>query len=187
METIRPYQPKDWDNIRSICLINAGNPKTKRDQDYILDTYCDYYIECEPENCFVAANEKDEAVGYIYCAENYAAYQAHFNEKYLPKVKALGYFKWKASLASYRLHAKYAAEYPAHLHIDILDDYQRKGLGSKLVGALSEHLKAKGIPGLMLTVGGTNSKGINFYKKYGFEVLEKGFGDVAMGLTLIPR
>ena len=99
-------------------------------------------------------------------------------------MKALGYFKWKASLASYRLHAKYAAEYPAHLHIDLLDDYQRKGLGSKLVGALSEHLKAKGIAGLMLTVGGSNELGINFYKKYGFTELEKGLGDVAMGIKL---
>ncbi|MEI6579719.1 MAG: GNAT family N-acetyltransferase [Eubacteriales bacterium] len=184
METIRPYQPKDRDNIRKICLINAGNPKTKRDQDFILDTYCDYYIECEPENCFVAANEKDEAIGYIYCAENYAKYQARFNEKYLPKVKELGYFKWKASLGSYRLHAKYAAQYPAHLHIDLLDEYQRKGLGSKLVNVLSEHLKAKGIAGLMLTVGRTNELGINFYKKYGFSELEKGLGDVAMGIKL---
>lgn len=184
METIRPYQQKDRDNIRKICLINAGDPKTKRQLDFILDTYCDYYIECEPENCFVAANEKDEAIGYIYCAENYAKYQARFNEIYLPKVKELGYFKWKASLASYRLHAKYAAQYPAHLHIDILDDYQRKGLGSKLVNALSEHLKVKGIGGLMLTVGRTNELGINFYKKYGFSELEKGVGDVAMGIRL---
>ena len=187
METIRKFQQKDRDSVRNLCLVNADNPKSERQQNFILNTYCDYYIEREPENCFVAVNEKDEVVGYIYCAENYAKYQERFNEFFLPKVKALGYFKWKASLSSYRLHAKYAAEYPAHLHIDILDDYQRKGLGSKLVGALSEHLKAKGIPGLMLTVGGTNSKGINFYKKYGFEVLEKGFGDVAMGLTLIPR
>ncbi len=184
METIRSFQPKDRDNVRNICLVNADNPKTQRQQNFILYTYCDYYLEVEPENCFVAVNEKDEAIGYTYCAENYAKYQERFNEIFLPKLKTLGHFKWKSSLASYRLHAKYAEEYPAHLHIDILDDYQRKGLGSKLMDTLIEHLKAKKIPGLMLTVGGTNTQGINFYKKYGFEVLEKGTGDVAMGIKL---
>ena len=184
METIRSFQPKDRDNVRNICLANADNPKSKRQQNFILYTYCDYYIECEPENCFVAVNENDEVAGYIYCAENYAEYQKRFNEIFLPKVKALGYFKWKASLSSYRLHAKYAAEYPAHLHIDILESYQRKGLGSKLVDTLKAHLAAKRIGGLMLTVGGSNELGINFYKKYGFTELENGFGDVAMGIKL---
>lgn len=184
METIRNFQPKDRDSVRNICLVNADNPKSKRQQDFILNTYCDYYIEVEPENCFVAVNEKDEVVGYIYCAENYAKYQERFNEIFLPKVKELGYFKWKSSLASYRLHAKHAPQYPAHLHIDILDSYQRKGLGSKLVDTLKAHLAAKEIPGLMLTVGGSNELGINFYKKYGFAELEKGFGDVAMGIKL---
>jgi len=184
METIRPYQAKDYDNVRKICLLNAGNPETEKQQKFILTTYCDYYIEYEPENCFVAVNEADEAIGSIFCAENYAKYRARFNKTYLPKEIKLGGFKWISALGSYRLHARYAAQYPAHLHIDILDAYQRKGLGSKLVSSLSEHLKAKGIGGLMLTVGASNTKGINFYKKYGFKEIAKGIGDVAMGIKL---
>ena len=187
METIRSYQPKDRDSVRNICLVNADNPEAERQQNFILLTYCDYYIECEPENCFVAVNEMDEAIGYIYCAENYAKFQERFNKIFLPRIKEIGPLNWKSSLSSYLLHAKYAAEYPAHLHIDILDSYQRKGIGSRLVDTLIAHLRAKGVDGLMLTAGGDNIQGINFYKKYGFEVLEKGLGDVPMGIKLTPH
>ena len=39
----------------------------------------------------------------------------------------------------------------------------------KLVAALSEHLKANGIKGVMLTTGTGNVKANGFYKKYNFE------------------
>jgi len=184
METIRPYQPKDRDSVRNCCLLNAGNPQTEKQQKFILTTYCDYYIDCEPENCFVAVNEEDEAVGYIICAENFAKFEKRVKAEYLPRAMKLGLFKWIASKGSFGQQKKHAAQYPAHLHIDILDAYQRKGLGSKLVDALAAHLKAKGVAGLMLTVGKSNEKGINFYKKYGFEEIETGLGGVAMGIKL---
>ena len=66
MEKIRPYQEKDFDRVRKICLENAGDTRTEEQKIFILSTYCDYYIEQEPENCFVAVNENDEAVGYIF-------------------------------------------------------------------------------------------------------------------------
>jgi len=184
METIRPYRPEDRERIRHICLVNAGNPRTKKQQRFILTTYCDYYLECEPQNCFVAANDADEAIGYTYCAENYAVFAKRFEQVFLPRAAELGEAKRRDAWDSYAAHGRFSAEYPAHMHIDILDDYQRRGLGSRLVDTLREHLKAKGIPGLMLTVGASNKQGINFYNKYGFEVLEKSAGDVAMGLKL---
>lgn len=184
METIRPYRPEDRDRIRHICLVNAGNPRTKKQQRFILATYCDYYLEYEPDNCFVAADDADEAIGYIYCAENHVLFAKRFEEVFLPRAADLGEAKQKAARDSYAAHRRFAAEFPAHMHIDILADYQRKGLGSRLVDTLAENLRAKGIPGLMLTVGAGNIKGINFYKKYGFEELERKAGDVAMGLRL---
>lgn len=184
METIRPYQPKDRDNVRNCCLLNAGNPQTEKQQKFILTTYCDYYIECEPENCFVAVNENDEAVGYITCAENFTRFEQRVKKEYLPRARKLGLDKWIGLRLSYGPQKKYAGQYPAHLHIDILDAYQRKGLGSKLVDALTAHLKGNGVPGLMLTVGRRNEKGINFYEKYGFHVIKDSSGGVAMGIKL---
>lgn len=82
----------------------------------------------------MAANEKDEAIGYIYCAENYAAYQERFNEKYLPKLKKLGYFKWYASLAP-RPHATVVRVTPIFLHaMENLDNFPERSLNRFITG-----------------------------------------------------
>ena len=49
---------------------------------------------------------------------------------------------------------------------------------------LITHLRTVGIPGVMLTVGGGNKKGRNFYQKYGFNELERNKNEVAMGFLL---
>ncbi|HOO25247.1 MAG TPA: N-acetyltransferase [Clostridiales bacterium] len=184
MEKIRPYQEKDFDRVRKICLENAGDTRTEEQKIFILSTYCDYYIEQEPENCFVAVNENDEAVGYIFCAENFDIFKDRFKEIYLPRVKALGSDKWKDSLESYQLHEKYKGIYPAHLHLDVDAAYQRRGLGGRLSDSLIDHLRTKGIGGLMFTVGADNKVGLSFYNKYGFEKIEEGSDDVAMGIKI---
>nr|MCR5264754.1 GNAT family N-acetyltransferase [Clostridiales bacterium] len=66
----------------------------------------------------------------------------------------------------------------------VLPQYQRMGVGSSLIDALAAHLRSKGIPGVMLTVGSSNFVGQGFYKKYGFTLLETAPGDVAFGLKL---
>ena len=48
--------------------------------------------------------------------------------------------------------------------------------------ALLAHLKIKGVPGLMLSVASDNDKGIHFYKKYGFKVLERTGQEIVMGI-----
>jgi len=186
MPTIRPYQQKDKENVRNVCIATgpAAAAQEGKARTMLLATYCDYYVECEPYNCFVVADEADEAVGYIFCAENYARYKARFRKEYLPRVKDCGFAKYVESWSSQFLPRFYQKKYPAHLHIDIHEAYQRQGLGSQLVAALTEHLHEKGIPGVMLVVGSGNEKGRNFYKKYGF-IEEKVLpGGVVMGISL---
>jgi len=184
MPTIRPYQPKDKENVRHVCTqtgpsaaLREGPARTAQ-----LATYCDYYIEREAQNCFVIAGGGDEAVGYILCAENYRRYRARFMREYLPRVKGLRLRLecWGAAW----LPRWYAKKYPAHLHIDILPDYQRQGLGSQLMDALTARLRARGVPGVMLGVSAGNEKGRNFYKKYGFRQIGRAPGCVVMGLEL---
>ena len=184
METIRPFEKRDFETVRDICLLNAGDPRTDKQKAFILSTYCDYYIEKEPYNCFVAVNEKDDAVGYIFCAENYRRFAKTYFSEYPLRAGKYGPAKYFASRFAYGPQKKYSPEYPAHLHIDLLPDYQRKGLGSRLVDTLAEHLSEKGVPGLMLTVGKSNHKGISFYKKYGFIELGSSVGAVAMGIKI---
>lgn len=183
--TIRPYEDRDREDVRFICLNSEGPcklPESKR--HFILTTYCDYFIEKEGANCFVAANENDKAVGYVICAENYDKFLPCFLSEYLPRIKKYEVKLRYASKNSTILQEKHKNEYPAHLHIDVLPEYQRMGLGHKMVDALCAHLKSKGIKGVMLTVGKDNKVGQGFYKKYGFTLLESNKKDVAFGIKL---
>ena len=182
---IRPYEPKDFNNVRFICLNSEGPcDMDERGQFFILTTYCDYYIEQEPEHCFVAANDEDRAVGYIICTADYDVFRPRFEAEYLPRLDPYPK-RYRASAArSTVLQEAFKREYPAHLHIDVLPEYQRMGLGHRLVDALCAHLKALGVPGVMLTVGSSNKVGRSFYNKYGFTLLKKEIGDVAYGLRL---
>ena len=183
MPTIRPYQPKDKENVRSVCIQTGPEVALQpgRARQMLLTTYCDYYIECEPHNCFVIADDSDEAVGYILCAEDYRGYRERFLREYAPRVKGLRRVECQGAA---RLPKLFVKSHPAHLHIDILPDYQRMGLGSKLMDTLTAQLRAKGIPGVMLGVGASNTKGRNFYNKYGFRQLLRIPKCVVMGLDL---
>ena len=183
--TIRPYQNKDFDSVRFVCLNSEGPcDLNEPDQHYVLTTYCDYYIEREPQNCFVAADESDRAVGYIICAESFDNFFSVFRQDYVNRLSSQLEDYRSMAIHSTDLQRKYKMEYPAHLHIDLLPEYQRKGSGHKLVDTLASHLRSKGVPGVMLTVGTLNQVGQSFYNKYGFSVLEKTPGDVAYGLKL---
>jgi len=184
MPTIRPYQPKDQENVRHVCIEcgPAAGLTQGPSYEHELVTFCDYYVECEPQNCFVIADDNDEAVGYILCAENFWRYRERFLRDYAPHVKRFPY--WVKCQGSARMPKLFAKSHPAHLHINILEPYQRIGLGSKLMDTLTAQLREKGIPGVMLGVGAGNVKGRSFYNKYGFKPLLHVPGCVFMGLDL---
>lgn len=184
MICVRKYAKKDFDDVRFVCLNSEGEEINGNLGEFILHTYCDYYIEQEPENCFVL-DDDGKAVGYIICTEDYDSYKNVFDRVYLPQNKPLGeqFYNWAEK--STILQNKYKSDYPAHLHIDILPDYQRKGWGGKLLDALFDHLRCKGVKGVMLTAGTSNVNASGFYKKYGFTQLEIYDTDVAFGMKLI--
>ena len=187
---VRPYQRKDFDRVRLICIATADvRAHNEVRRQFILKTYCDYYLEVEPGNCFVAADVNDETgdetvIGYVLCAENCELYAQKFIGTYVPKIKELGKFNALTARSEAIVYGRHAAFFPAHLHIDILPDYQHQGIGTRLMDALTEHLREKKVKGVMLIVGRKNTKGINFYKKYGFSDLGKLGTGVAYGLDL---
>lgn len=166
--TIRPYQDKDKSNVRDICIVTAGAVNSsQKEKLFILNLYCDYYIEQEPQNCFVLANENDEAVGYILCSENMKRYIKN-TAVYRSRIKSKGMIKYLFSWGEIIAHLPASKKCKAHMHIDILPPYQGKGYGTQLIDALKESLSAKGIHSLMLVVGSDNKNAVKFYKKNGF-------------------
>lgn len=61
-------------------------------------------------------------------------------------------------------------EFPAHLHINLLPDYQRRGWGAQLIGALVERLQEEEeeCRGVYLGVGASNTGAVKFYECNGF-------------------
>ena len=187
MPIIRPYQPKDKENVRMVCMHTGPMEALQKEgpvRTTLLATYCDYYVEREPENCFVITDDEDNAVGYIFCAQDYRPYREIFLRDYAPRTKGFPPHQRVECLGAAILPKFFYKEYPAHLHIDILPEYQRMGLGTQLMDTLTARLRAMGVRGVMLGVGSKNEKGKNFYKKYGFEQVCRIPFSIVMGLKL---
>lgn len=173
---IRKYQEKDKKNLQYICIATAKPTEDQKQKDLLTTLYNDYFTECEQENIFVAVNEADDAIGYILCSTDFKKYKTTMRQVYVPRVWKFNKLKWFITQLELIAESHYSKKYPAFLHIDILDGYQRQGLGHKLMNALVAHLKEKGIGSVMLGVTADNEKGINFYKKYGFKIVKQAFG-----------
>lgn len=181
---IRSYQEKDREQVRHICLQTANDffRQNEMVQNLLYTAFCDYYIECEPENCFVAANTQDEIVGYILCAENVKVWYQTFQHKYITPITNENAQRFLESTCNACL--KFADSYPAHLHMDILPEYQRMGLGSEMMEALISHLRSKEVSGLMLSVAADNTGAQLFYERMCFNVLEKTTNEYVMGIRV---
>ena len=166
--TIRPYQEKDKNNVRNICIeTSVGHEAPVKEKLFILNLYCDYYIEQEPQNCFVLADDNDAAVGYILCSENMKKYLKN-TCTYRALIRSKGLMKYLYSWGEIIAHLPASKKCKAHMHIDILPSYQHKGYGTQLINALKENLSSKGIHSVMLVVNSSNKNAVKFYKKNGF-------------------
>lgn len=177
MINIRSYELKDRGFVENICS-ERSDPMRKT----LLTCFCNYYIEREPQNCFVAVDEVDKCIGYVLCAADFYVWERVFKEEYYgksqdPMTKGMG----EGTVEGLKHFAK---EYPAHLHIDIAEDYQRQGIGTKLIDELIKHLRKKSVKGLMFSVAIDNEKGLGFYRKYGFKELGRDEREIFMGLEM---
>lgn len=184
MYQIRKYEERDYGGVEQVC-IGLSDEKLRGDELFrsaLLDVFCHYYIEQEPENCFVVADETDEVRGYIVCACNFETYATVFQDAYLksdnPVTKMMGTAAMEAMKA-------FAAEYPAHLHIDMYPECQGQGVGRQLIETLVRHLYRKGVKGLMLDVSADNEGARVFYEKCGFRVLRSSEQEILMGMKIM--
>ena len=181
MITIRNYKAEDRENLLKICIETSSLPtESKKDLDFLNLMYNDYYAKIEPDNCFVAADDNNNAVGYILCAKNFDDYYKTFRGLYLPLIKKLGVKYYVMAISEISVHRLFKNKYPAHLHIDILPVCQGKGTGTALMNELKDHLKENGVNSLMMSCGMGNKKAISFYKKNNFKMLANIAGSCIM-------
>ncbi len=175
METIRKIRKEDLKAIEYVCGQTAG-PMCRREPviaNRVAKMFSTYYVlECA-DTSFCLADENDKPVGYILCEPNYRRYRKLYRNKYVPEIFKL---KKNDGLKSWLFPIPYSffgRKYPAHLHIDILPEYQSNGYGSKMVKTLLAELENTGVKGVMLTADLENTGAVRFYERLGFKTLVK--------------
>lgn len=68
--------------------------------------------------------------------------------------------------------AQLAAEYPAHLHINLAPAYRSRGIGAQLIAAFAEDAARVGACGIHVVTGAA-SRNVGFYKHNGFSELQR--------------
>jgi len=196
MVHIRNYQARDRKGVINVCWHTGymGESAAGRfDDSYLFGLlFCLYYIDYEPENCFIAIDEKTgQVIGYILSSIDSKKQEKQFRKKMIPKIalRAFLYTLWRHP-RSFRVlwHFKkiwgnepkipnietLLAPYPAHIHIDILPEYHRQGIGTQLLEIFEKHLKDHNIKGFHLGTSEQNTKAIQFYQKLNFSVIYEG-------------
>lgn len=183
MPGIRMYEPKDFERVRMICQ-ETDDSFAAEEREVLWCLFCDYYVEQEPEHTTVLANDADEAVGYLMIAADWETYKRIYRELYIPRLQQLNRRQTQEKEHNLDALPELWVEYPAHMHIDILPQFQSQGWGARLMDAGCEQLRNLGCPGLMLGVDAANTGAIRFYERYGFLALRRSPGAILYGLKL---
>jgi ribosomal protein S18 acetylase RimI-like enzyme len=180
MIEIRKAKSTDLKRVEYICRMTArGLPKKDEVIGKIISlTYSTYYIEQEIENCFVLCD--DEVVGYIICSTDAKRFNKLFKTDYIKRISKISKSEARKLQFIPVPYMIFKNIFPAHLHINLLEDYQGKGYGTKMINALLDELKNKNIKSVMLLADSENTGAIRFYERNGFKKFVTAFGGVGM-------
>jgi predicted N-acetyltransferase YhbS len=191
MVTIRPYQNKDREAVRTIAWETAfmGDPGSIvfGDKEILADFLTIYFTDHEPQSCFVAEDDAGEVVGYILGATDTKVLNSLFFSKVFSKLLLKAFFcgtffdgknlRFLCSLIASFLKGElrvpdFSCNYPATLHINLKQSARRHGVGARLVQSYLSYLADKKVAGVHMTA--MSDKGVSFFKKEGFSVLYQG-------------
>ena len=182
--TVRPYQKKDFRYVHDICMAtskNAGDdtPITRAAH---CATYCDYYVDNQSDYCFVAVDDDDIPVGYVLCSVDRDDFEEKMSELYLPILRKLNSSEYFRYVAEIKVTQRYVRQgYLAHLYVNVLEEYQRQGIGAELMNALESKLRDMFVEGAYLICGQKEDGARAFYEKMGFEDIDYLAGAVVYG------
>ncbi len=185
--TVRPYAESDRDAVHLVCVATAERRVRSESRRFLLlQTACDYYLDNEPENCFVAEKTLEDGtsrvVGYILCAADCEAYARRFRDRILPKVQQYSKLDARVARADVLMYGQFAMFFPAHLRLAVLHDERGKGVGTALVDALTAHLQAQRSKGVVVILNKKNKAACAFFSHRGFSALRAIGSCFAYGL-----
>ncbi|MEU5040392.1 GNAT family N-acetyltransferase [Streptomyces griseorubiginosus] len=180
---IRPYGPQDRAALDDICVrtAHAGQDARPhyRDPGVFPAAFAQPYARLEPELVFVLDDGEGRAVGYVVGTADTPRFVADYRAKWIPLVAdrypmPAGPPRTPDEEIVALLHdpermlVPEVAAYPAHLHIDLLPEWQGRGYGRALMGSLLGALHEKGVPAVHLCMLSANTAARAFYDRLGF-------------------
>lgn len=185
---VRPFRRGDTDACYEICLRTGDHGRDAThlytDPRVIGEYWVGPYLERWPEHAFVVA-DATQVGGYIVGAPDTDEHHRWLEEVWLPPLRVrypIDCFPaGTADAATVGLihHPvskpdRLTSGYPAHLHIDLLSGFQRRGHGTALMDAFLGSLRSAGVPAVHLGVSPMNPGAIAFYRRLGFRDLGDG-------------
>ena len=178
---IRRASESDFPALSRICLetANAGTDATALYSDPALPglRFVIPYARFAPDFAY-ALEIESEVMGYAVAAPDTRAFEAELDAQWWPPLQQqYRDYTPRAPLDSKVLDAilqpdaaaeQLVAQWPAHLHINLLPPAQQGGWGRKLIEQLLQDLRAAGVPGVYLGVSLQNEKVCGFYQRLGF-------------------
>jgi ribosomal protein S18 acetylase RimI-like enzyme len=173
---------------------DAGKDASERlrDPDLLGHIYVGPYIVRGDGTQLVAVDEQGVA-GYLLSADDTRSFEAWAQTEWWPALRGRYPPRDDGSLDAEliglihepeRTPDDLVAEYPAHLHIDLLERTRGRGLGRLLIERLLDELRDRGVPGVHLGVDVENTNGIGFYQHLGFREVAREPGGLLMAMRL---
>lgn len=196
---IRPIAARDqdpegleWSRVQEICCRTArsGESISEERWPFFGELWVDPYRRFIPSWTFVAEVD-GEIAGYItgcpdtmgfehkrrFVFNSFLLCKIYLSKKFSKNIdtkrftkRALGREKDPNLLFSRETLKMIRDDYPAHLHVNVLTQFRKEGLGARLVVRLFEELKKQKISGLHLFCG---PMPVSFYERQGMNIIEK--------------
>jgi ribosomal protein S18 acetylase RimI-like enzyme len=186
---IRPYEPRDREAVRGICLSTAygGEGEGVIEPGLFVDLMIRAYTDFDAGVLWVVERE-ERVVGYLAGSFDERRFDRVQVWRVVPAAVARSLGRgllrrrnlWRllARLPAFLAEGRKSAaadqgDYPGHLHVNLLPEVRRRWVGARLVERFLAEARSRGLPGVRAVVYGTNEPGRRFFERLGFRPLSR--------------
>ena len=197
-EVVRKFQEEDRSGLYHVCLATGDSGANALDlynqKEMLGEIYVGPYLTFQPDLSFTLI--QDGVAGYALAALDTSSFENILRNEWWPLIlekyngrSPENFNEREKNLYSYiqnpPLRSKEViSQYPSHLHIDLLEKAQGRGVGKAMMLLVLETLREQGSEGVHLGMGAQNARAFIFYTKLGFTLLDKNDNEWTMGLKL---